>query len=90
MNQNKIRISIADDNKDFCDILKNFLNNKNDMEVVSVSYDGVDAFKMIHEKQPDVAIIDGIMPRLDGLGVLDKINQEENEKRPVCILLSAA
>ena len=25
MNQNKIRISIADDNKDFCDILKNFL-----------------------------------------------------------------
>ena len=89
MNQNKIRISIADDNKDFCDILKNFLNNKNDMEVVSVSYDGVDAFKTIHEKQPDVAIIDGIMPRLDGLGVLDKINQEENEKRPVCILLSA-
>ena len=89
MNQNKIRISIADDNKDFCDILKNFLNNKDDMEVVSVSYDGVDAFKMIHEKQPDVAIIDGIMPRLDGLGVLDKINQEETEKRPVCILLSA-
>jgi len=89
LNQNKIKISIADDNKDFCDILKNFLNSKDDMEVVSVSYDGVDAFNMIQEKSPDVAIIDGIMPRLDGLGVLDKINQNNSTKRPVCIILSA-
>ena len=58
MSQNKVKISIADDNKDFCDILKNFLNSKEDMEVVSVSYDGVDAYEMICEKQPDVAIID--------------------------------
>ncbi len=89
MSQNKVKISIADDNKDFCDILKNFLNSKEDMEVVSVSYDGVDAYEMICEKQPDVAIIDGIMPRLDGLGVLDKINQNPTEKRPICIILSA-
>lgn len=89
LNQNKIRISIADDNKDFCDILKNFLNSKDDMEVVSVSYDGVDAYNMICEKHPDIAIIDGIMPRLDGLGVLDKLNQSPAEKRPVSIILSA-
>ena len=49
MSQNKVKISIADDNKDFCDILKNFLNSKEDMEVVSVSYDGVDAYEMICE-----------------------------------------
>ncbi len=89
MNQNKIKIAIADDNKDFCDILKKFLNSKEDMEVTSVSYDGVEAYNMICDKQPDVAIIDGIMPRLDGLGVLDKIAQNPANKRPICIILSS-
>ena len=44
------------------------------MEIVSTAYDGVDAYAKILQTKPDVAIIDGIMPRLDGLGVLDKIN----------------
>ena len=39
--------------------------------------------------KPDVAILDVIMPRLDGLGVLEKINELEPEKRPLSIMLSA-
>ena len=74
MQQNRIKILIADDNKDFCDSFKNFINSKDDMEVVSTAYDGVEAYSKIIQTKPDIAIIDGIMPRLDGLGVLDKIN----------------
>ena len=89
MNQNKIKILIADDNKDFCDSFKNFINSKDDMEIVSTAYDGVDAYAKILQTKPDVAIIDGIMPRLDGLGVLDKINNANITPRPVCIFLSS-
>ena len=89
MNQNRIKVLIADDNKDFCDVLKNHLGNKEDIEVVAVSYDGTDAFNKIIETSPDIALIDSIMPRLDGLGLLDKLNQTQLEKRPICIILSS-
>lgn len=89
MNQNRIKVLIADDNKDFCDMLKNHLGNKDDMEVVAVAYDGTEAFNKIMETNPDVALIDSIMPRLDGLGLLDRLNQIDLEKRPICIMLSS-
>ena len=89
LTQNKIKVLIADDNKDFCDVIKNNLNAKDDIEVVAVAYDGTEAFKLITETHPDVALIDSIMPRLDGLGLLDKINQSQLAKRPICIILSS-
>lgn len=89
LNQNRIKVLIADDNKDFCDMLKNHLNNKDDMEVVAVAYDGTEAFNKIMETAPDVALIDSIMPRLDGLGLLDRLNQNQMDKRPICIMLSS-
>lgn len=89
MNQNRIKVLIADDNKDFCDVLKGYLSNKEDLEVVAVACDGNDAFNKIVETHPDIALIDSIMPRLDGLGLLDKLNQSQIAKRPICIILSS-
>lgn len=90
MNQNRIKVLIADDNKDFCDVLKSYLGNKDDLEVVAVAYDGTDAFNKIVETHPDIALIDSIMPRLDGLGLLDKINQSQLAKRPISIFFSSS
>ena len=36
-----------------------------------------------------VAVIDGIMPRLDGLGVLERLQKTEEDDRPITIILSA-
>ncbi len=90
MSQSKIRVFVADDNKDFCDVICSFLEKQEDIEVVGVAYDGIEAYNKIINDSTDVAIIDGIMPRLDGLGVLEKLNKVENpEKSPICIILSA-
>ncbi len=90
LNQNKIKILLADDNKDFCDVVSGFLNKQEDIEVSAVAYDGIDAFNKIRDLHPDIAIIDGIMPRLDGLGVLEKLNKATNlSAKPICIMLSA-
>ena len=89
MKQNRIKVLIADDNKDFCDMIKTHLSNETDIEVVAVAYDGTEAFSQIIETKPDIALIDSIMPRLDGLGLLDRLNQSQLEKRPVCIILSS-
>lgn len=85
----KIQVVIADDNREFGDILVEYLNSQNDIEVVGVARDGYEAIELITEKSPDIAILDIIMPHLDGLGVLEKINSMKLEKKPLFIILSA-
>ncbi len=85
----KIQIIIADDNKEFSDILFEFLNNQGDIEVVGMASDGNEACELIAEKLPDIAILDIIMPHLDGLGVLEKVRSMSLKKRPLFIILSA-
>jgi len=85
-----ISVLIADDNKDFCDIVSEYLNKHDDIEVVGIANDGMEAVELISTTHPDVVILDIIMPHLDGLGVLEKIN-EMNELNPFpkIIVLSA-
>lgn len=90
MSQNAIRVLLADDNKDFCDVVSSFLGKQDDIEVVDVAHDGVETYSKILSEKPDVVILDGIMPRLDGIGVLEKISAQRPEvKKPIVIMLSA-
>lgn len=85
----KIQVVIADDNREFGDILYEYLNSQSDIEVVGVARDGMEAYELITDKLPDIAILDIIMPHLDGLGVLEKVNATAIGKRPLFIILSA-
>lgn len=85
----KIQVIIADDNKEFSDILSEYLNSQGDIEVVGMAKDGNEACELIAEKLPDIAILDIIMPHLDGLGVLEKARSMQLKKRPLFIVLSA-
>ncbi len=86
---NKITVLIADDNRDFAMTLLNYLKEEKDLEVVGVAKDGEEAIELISVTKPDIAILDVIMPHLDGLGVLEKINELQIEKKPISIMLSA-
>lgn len=85
----KIRILIADDNRDFCEILAEYLSSHEDLEIIGLARDGIDAVEQIVNKSPDIVILDIIMPHLDGLGVLEKISSYVLDKKPVFIILSA-
>jgi two-component system response regulator (stage 0 sporulation protein A) len=90
MNDEKIKVLLADDNKDFIDAVTSYLSLQNDMDIVGVAYDGMEAYTKILNAKPDVAILDGIMPNLDGLGILEKLNKSKNpNEAPICIMLSA-
>ena len=84
----KITVLIADDNRDFAMTLLGYLEKENDMEVVGVARDGREAAELISITKPDVAILDVIMPHLDGLGVIEKLS-ESRQPMPICIMLSA-
>ena len=90
MNLNeKITVLIADDNPEFAMTLANCLKKENDMDIVGMAKDGEEAYELIRELKPDVVLLDIIMPHLDGLGVLEKLNESPIDKMPICIILSA-
>ena len=85
----KIRIGIADDNKDFCDILTEFLKSQQGMEVVFTATNGMEAVDQCLVEQPDILILDMIMPYLDGLGVMERLQSIMADKTPKTVILSA-
>ena len=85
----KTTILIAEDNQEFSQTLANYIHEQEDMEVIGIAKDGEEAVDMIANIMPDVALLDVIMPHLDGIGVLEKMNMMKNNKKPICIMLSA-
>ncbi|NLL39190.1 MAG: sporulation transcription factor Spo0A [Clostridiales bacterium] len=69
---NKPRVVIVDDNTEFLDLLSEFMTQKDMFEVVGTATDGIEAVRVIGKTEPDVVVLDLIMPKLDGLGVLEK------------------
>ena len=85
----KIKIVLADDNKDFCQLLKEYLSNEEDIEILGIAKDGIEALDLVQKTQPDLLVLDVIMPHLDGLGVIEKLNSMDLPKQPKIIVLSA-
>ncbi len=85
----KMKVLIADDNYDFAKTLKSFLNNDEEINVVGIARDGEDAIEAIKEKEPEICLLDMIMPQVDGLGVLEKLSKTEIKKKPTFIMISA-
>ena len=87
---NKINVAIADDNQRTVEMMTELLEQESDIEVIASADDGEEALRIIKEKQPDVVLLDLIMPKMDGLSVMEKVNMDEQiTKRPEFIIVTA-
>ncbi|MGA1977924.1 MAG: response regulator transcription factor [Bacteroidales bacterium] len=84
-----MKIVIADDSSQLRDRIKGLLSSMKNVFVVGEAENGVDALRLIREKEPDLAIIDIRMPEMNGIDVLKKI-RELKIKIKVCILTNYA
>ncbi|MDQ1909512.1 sporulation transcription factor Spo0A [Paenibacillus sp. GD4] len=86
-----IEVLLADDNREFTNLLSEFIDDQEDMRVTGVAYNGNDVLRLIEQGQriPDVLILDIIMPHLDGLGVLEKLREMDLNPQPKIIMLTA-
>lgn len=89
MDKSKIQIVIADNNKDFCNILNEYLSCQEDIVVTGIANNGIEALKLIEEKKPDLVLLDIIMPIIGGLDVLERLNMTYLYPVPRIIILSA-
>ena len=86
----KINVAIVDDNERMVHLLDNILKTDENIQVVGSASDGISAVSVIKEKEPDIVLLDLIMPKLDGLGVMQKINKDTSlKKHPAFIVVSA-
>ncbi len=85
----KITVCIADDNRELVHIMKEYLNGQDDLEVIGVAYDGKECLQLLDEMEPDVLLLDIIMPHLDGLAVLQQVREQDRTKYPNIIMLTA-
>ncbi len=85
----KIKVIIADDNWEFCQILSKFISSQEEFHVLGIAKDGLEALELIEREKPDILILDIIMPHLDGLGVLERMRETNLENFPKVIILSA-
>lgn len=87
----RIEVFLADDNREFTNLLSEYIQEQNDMTVIGVAYNGEEVIRQLEEsrKAPDVMILDIIMPHLDGLGVLEKLKEMNLSPMPKIIMLTA-
>jgi len=85
----KLRVLIADNSEDFVWLLVQYLSMASDIEIIGVAHDGRQAVQMVRQTQPDVLLLDIVMPGMDGIEVLRRI-RVENEGIRVFIMSALA
>ncbi|TGE36815.1 sporulation transcription factor Spo0A [Desulfosporosinus fructosivorans] len=84
-----IKIIIVDDNLSFCSMLQNYLQSQEDFNIIGVANNGIEAWELLQTQEPDLIILDLVMPNLDGIGVLERINSRTTKARPKIIMQTA-
>ena len=87
---NHLSVAIADDNQKILDLLEKVIGTDQELDLVGKAKNGEEMCRIIKEKNPDVVLLDLIMPKMDGLTVMDQFNQDTSvSKRPYFIVITA-
>ena len=85
----EVNVAIADDNERILDMLGEIIEQDQDLNLIGKADNGEDIYHLIKEKKPDVVLLDLIMPKMDGLSVMEKVNMDEQiTKRPEFIIVA--
>lgn len=85
----KIKLAIADDNKELVEALKGYFEQSSEVEVIWAGHNGEVCLAMLEENRPDVLLLDIIMPHLDGIAVLETIKSDPSLTSIPVIMLTA-
>ena len=85
----KIKIAIVDDNKDLIRTMGAYFDNHAEIEVIGTAVNGKLCLELLETINPDVLLLDIIMPHLDGIAVLDSIQKNGQYSNMQIIMLTA-
>lgn len=73
--QEKISVAIADDHPSIRRGIRRILEKSSDISIVAEASDGQEAINVVLAYHPDVLILDIRMPVIDGITVIERLNQ---------------
>lgn len=85
----KIKVCVVDDNRELVSLLEDYISSQEDMEVIGTAHNGQECLEMLEGIDPDVLVLDIIMPHLDGLAVLERLREMKKDSLPNVIMLTA-
>lgn len=86
--EKRIRVLIVEDNRSTCALLRAFLGRSGPLEVCGEAHNGREGLRLVRETEPDLVLLDLVMPVLDGLGFLEALRGEPDGRRPKVLVLS--
>lgn len=87
----KLKLFLADDNKNLVSILSEYISVQSDMEIVETGFNGLETLSLLKNSKVDILLLDVVMPELDGLAVLEQLNkQPELYNQPRHIIVFSA
>lgn len=85
-----VNVVIVDDNPMILNTLDEVISSEAGLSVIGRADNGKDAIDMIKDTQPDVVLLDLVMPQMDGITVVENIKKKTSMlKNPAFIILSA-
>ena len=72
-----LSVAIADDNQRILDMLDDIIQTDKELDLVGKAKNGEEMCQIIKDRQPDVVLLDLIMPKMDGLTVMEQVNKQE-------------
>ena len=85
----QLSVAIADDNERMLDLLGDIICSDKELNLVGKATNGEDVYQIIKEKEPDVVLLDLIMPKMDGISLMEIVNADITlKKRPSFIVIS--
>lgn len=86
----QLNVAIADDNERMLNILGEIIESDKELQLVGKANNGEEMYEIIREKQPDVVLLDLIMPKMDGLSVMELVGKDKMiKKQPSFIVVTA-
>ncbi len=71
-----IKVVSIDDNQDIRESFHDYFKSNTEISLVGTAENGIEGYELIKKDKPDVVILDIVMPKLDGLGLLEKLAEE--------------
>ncbi len=86
----QVNVAVADDNERVLQMIVDVLETDSEINVVGKAKNGEEVYDLIRKEEPDVVLLDIIMPKLDGLTVMEKVNKDNSlKKHPAFVVMSA-
>lgn len=88
--EEKLNIAIADDNERILRVLDEIIEGDDELNVVGKAKNGEEMYDIIKKQKPDIVLLDIIMPKMDGISLMEKVNKDTSiNKIPKFIVMSA-